>query len=502
MDIKLEKLALYIPVILSIGIGFLIIFITARSGIGVSPDSVSYIVAARDLFKVEFLKDYINWPPLLPLILGVINKIGVDPLVSSRYLNAICMSGIIYFGYQYFKLLNLKIFSLRLGLLLLFLSYPLLYCCVHLWTEPLFILFMILTIYSGTKYVLTLNRKWIITLIMTTALATLTRYAGIIYLCIGLTSIMFSIQSRSEKWKVSIVYVVFSLFPIGIWFGRNYLKYNLFREFFGYSNQTIWDNTHHAIATMIKWFIPIPFNYVIPFLLILSIGGLMSFLFYKREYLENIKTRLINNPGFVINIVFIAVYLCYLILFVSREAIDVVGDRYLIPVFFPMIVGIVTLVSYLINKMPRKIMILTIVLLFELLYSSIRFTKLSVFILNSDISNFASKSWQNSPTILYLKSNSNVSDLYLSNNVFPVKVNTLIRPMASPRKYYYNSDTPTEDLDILKDKLAHQVGSKLVWFTNGDIASSYYTLEELMYHFIITEEKQFDDGVIYAIKNK
>jgi len=503
MDTKHEKLIAYFAIVLSIGIGLIIIFITSRSGIGVSPDSVSYIVAARDLFKVEFLKDYINWPPLFPLILGIINKIGIDPLISSRYLNAICMSGIIYLGYQYLKLLKLKTYSIGLGLLLLFFSYPLLYCSIHLWTEPLFVFWTMLIFYSGIKYLQTLGWRWLILLIAATALTTLTRYTGIIYMCVGLSSIIFSSQSLRSKWTAGIIYVITSLIPIGIWFIRNYLTYNLFREFFGFSQQTIWDNIQQTYATIVKWFVPIPFSYIVPSLIVFGIGGLLLFVFSKRNYLGKNQIWLMESPELKINIIFVGIYLLYLILFVSREAIDVIGDRYLIAVFIPIVVIITIYINQFLSVITKRIIPITIILfIFEIAYFSIRFTRLSLTTINSDIRNYTSESWQNSSTINYLKSTTDISGLYLSNNVFPVKVNTLIRPIASPRKYYYNSNTSTEDLKVIKDKLTQQGLAKLIWFINGDIASNYYSLDELKTKFNFIGEIKLDDGIIYTIKNQ
>jgi 4-amino-4-deoxy-L-arabinose transferase-like glycosyltransferase len=68
---------------------------STRSGPGISPDSVGYLSAARSFSELGTLKTYAGvpistWPPGLPLLLGLFEKLGVGGESAAVGLNVVC----------------------------------------------------------------------------------------------------------------------------------------------------------------------------------------------------------------------------------------------------------------------------------------------------------------------------------------------------------------------------------------------------------------------------
>jgi len=130
-------------------LGFILVFIaTDTFGPGVSPDSIGYIAAARSLAEGRGYLNYDGspftlWPPLFPTILAVGASFGIDLLQFARFFNALIFGLTIFIIGQ----LSSRLFDSHLlravatGSALL--SFPLLKMSVMVWTEPLFILLVL-----------------------------------------------------------------------------------------------------------------------------------------------------------------------------------------------------------------------------------------------------------------------------------------------------------------------------------------------------------------------
>src|SRR5437879_1284014 len=69
-------------------LGIVMLLFSTRWGVGLSPDSVAYIAAARDLLNGHGYTT-ILWAPLFPMFVTAIGLFRVDPLVGARGLNAV-----------------------------------------------------------------------------------------------------------------------------------------------------------------------------------------------------------------------------------------------------------------------------------------------------------------------------------------------------------------------------------------------------------------------------
>jgi len=211
----------------------LLAFMTARWGLGLSPDSAAYVGAARTLLKGEGLRlDFdplrspiTNWPPLLPVVLAALGYFGVDPLAGVRILNITLFGfNILLFGW----ILKRYTDSIKIafgGAFLFMFSRTAIEIHTIAYAEPLFIAlgftgFAVLLEYleHPKKYILLPAAAFL------TGLACLTRYAGIAYAASGTLILIFlERQSFRKRVRDSSVFLFLSCMPVGLWFLRNYL---------------------------------------------------------------------------------------------------------------------------------------------------------------------------------------------------------------------------------------------------------------------------------------
>lgn len=168
-------------------IGFSIIQIFARhSGIGVSPDSVTYISAARSFSAGHGLIQFDHQPLIVfpagyPLFLGIINFITrLDPLVFGAILNGLMFAVVIYLSGGIMNQFRIPSkWYKRILLSCLAFSPSLLEVYSMLWSETLFILLLFVFIIFFRQYLESYSIRSLLFASFIAALACITRYAGV-----------------------------------------------------------------------------------------------------------------------------------------------------------------------------------------------------------------------------------------------------------------------------------------------------------------------------------
>ena len=174
----------------------LIILGTSKYGPGISADSVAYMHAARSLAAGKgyvyfgFDAPFIQWPPLYPSLLAIAELLGLDVATAANYLNAFILGLIIFiFGVWAAKNIRYRIYVLW-GLVALVFSVPLLYVSRYVWSEPLFILLLLLFIIEVEKYIKTQKHGFLLLAAVFAALACMTRYIGVVLVLTGVVVIL------------------------------------------------------------------------------------------------------------------------------------------------------------------------------------------------------------------------------------------------------------------------------------------------------------------------
>lgn len=237
--------------------GFIAVAYATVWGAALSDDSYFYISPARSLLSGQGFNLTAKYPPALPLILSVIGLIGVDPLISIRWLNAILFSlDIFLLAAIIFSLTKSYAFSL-IGAFLTLISSTLI--MVHSWamSEALFISFTLAGLLIYSIFQRSESREVPFFTGLFFGLAAATRYVGISLLLAG--GIFWLVEpGRSFRARVRKV-LIFSLVgvaPLVAWLIHNTLTAGqpISQEFGWYpmpASQWV-----SFLNTIFLWFIP------------------------------------------------------------------------------------------------------------------------------------------------------------------------------------------------------------------------------------------------------
>ena len=194
-------------------------------GISTGPDSILYISISEDLSEWKgFNEQY--YPPLFPLMVAVVIALGIENgLVAAQYVNTIA------FGVTIIVLLVWISGRIESRFLILWAGSA---CALspflgnifsYALQEPLFILFTVLSLYKLDRFLDNDKQSALIWAAVFTSLALLTRNMGI---AIVATTILVVLTKKGpgflSKVRHIAIYSVISIAPIGIWTLRAYLK--------------------------------------------------------------------------------------------------------------------------------------------------------------------------------------------------------------------------------------------------------------------------------------
>jgi 4-amino-4-deoxy-L-arabinose transferase-like glycosyltransferase len=198
---------------------------------GMFPDSVTYIMGARNILAGNGFSQFSGtkgielitvWPPLYSYVLATMGIAGMDAIRASRLLNIVLMGLdlLLFTGLVIHETRN-KILTILAGFLFLF-SVPLFERYTWALTEPLFFTLLLGTIIIYYLFLQTHKVGWLVVLGFGTALLYLTRYAGIFMSVVWLPTILL-VSIPKRRMKNVILYLV-GLLPLiiihSIW---NYL---------------------------------------------------------------------------------------------------------------------------------------------------------------------------------------------------------------------------------------------------------------------------------------
>jgi hypothetical protein len=211
------------------------ILLSTRSGVGVHPDTVTYVEAAQNLLNgvgLRVLSDdgeftvLTHFPPLYSIVLALFGLIGWDPLSGARWMNSFLfaanglITGLLVRRYNQS---NLIFFS---TLFLFATSVDMLSIHAMTYSEPLFIFLCLMGTSFFLRYLDTQRSKPLVISSGCFALALLSRYAGIFLLMLGALSIwMMDSEQKARKLKDSLIFTAIYSFPIGLWIARNLVVY-------------------------------------------------------------------------------------------------------------------------------------------------------------------------------------------------------------------------------------------------------------------------------------
>ncbi len=208
-------------------LGMAMLFVATKlEVISLSPDSVHYFAAAKSFSAGHGFIDvdgtaFTTWPPLYPIILGSLKFVGLNLFWAARVLHIALFGTFIWLAALLAKQYLVSRIMLVLFLVLLTSSGVLLTLSVFAWTEPLFLVFVLVAFRLLKQHLQ--HRRWrsLVFLAVVAALACLTRYIGVAL--VGTVAVVILLQpdwAWRQRLLVAAAFLGITLAPLALWVVR------------------------------------------------------------------------------------------------------------------------------------------------------------------------------------------------------------------------------------------------------------------------------------------
>ncbi|NSW91617.1 MAG: hypothetical protein HPY74_13250 [Firmicutes bacterium] len=505
-NIGFKYIAVSFFILFSVSGFLLILYSTSKYGPASTHDSVAYMYAAESLLKgkglVYFGYDtpYVQWPPLYPVLLSGISLLGHNLLIAAGYLNGFIFALIIFFsGYWLLKGTGNCIISIT-GSIAVLASIPLTYVSKFIWSEPLFILLLLLFMISLDNYIYKSSLRFLIEGALFAALACLTRYIGITIIITGCILLLIQQKKFINRFVETVIFGFISSTPAVLWITRNYLLFNTLTGGRPPAQNTFDENITITFKTLASWFAPDYSESIFYVMLALLVS--ISVITIIKNFYESVGQAGQNKNRvyrIIIPLVFSFVYVGYLIISASAVAFDSINSRLLVPVYVPLIMTIFFTLNDIIALQNGKIRNIVIKCLFIVFYSIWLLYPISEITVSTRYSHekgagiLASEWWINSGLMDYIRKLPGENRVY-SNFPDAVYIHTGKKAGYTPKK----EGLAPYGLDKFKKSVENSDCIYIAWF-NMDTINNIYCIDELKDYFTIQVVEKFPDGVIYKI---
>jgi hypothetical protein len=337
-------------------LGLVVVYFTARWGIGTSPDSVIYIGGARNLAMGQGFSMPYGVPPHEPItfhapfysvLLSLFGLIGVDPMAGARWLNGLLFGATIL-------LVGLLLQSFAkgddstagwialIGAFLALTSATLLEIHVMAWSETAFLFFSLVGFILLAGYLENSNRWLLCGAAILVGLAFLSRYIGITLLATGFLGLLiFGRKVMRKRLVDAVLFAGVGVLPMALWLVRNLGQAGTATSRVVSFHPIMRDHLAQGLATISSWLlVPDTASGVIQLIPLAAIAiGFLAVVFIqgRKGGPTSAAGAIIRLPvaGFLkLAALFIPVYLAFLALSISfMDANTQLNGRILSPVF-------------------------------------------------------------------------------------------------------------------------------------------------------------------------
>lgn len=485
----------------------IILLLTTPFGAGLTPDSVAYISAARNLSEGNGFLTYnglhlVIQPPLYSILLAAIKKItSVDPQIAAGYVNALLFGTIIYLS-GLILLRYLKSFALIiLGTVSVLISYALVQASFMALSELLFIFLVLLFIYYFGKYQIKRDFISLFLFSIPVSLACLTRYTGVIIILTGVLCIVFFTENRKkEKYRHLVIFLLITVLPITLWIIRNYFISGTLTGLRAASSYTLFENISFFYYTVLSWYFPLNLAGIYFVFIFLIVSTWILFGRTPAKFSTGEIFKLIGPA-----LIFVISYSWIIIVSSTTTAYDKISDRLLSPIYIPLLFALffigdrilLWLRKYVHQRSVTLLFVTGIILLMifpakKTIQIGEQFTDLSGW-------GFNSYEWRENKTIEYLNQHKLFEKNYkfYSNEPEAVYILTGLTTMCSPPKRFYNSPQLFDLIGNPKESWEKGEDVCLIWLNNST-RNYLFTVNELQKNIKMTEVVHLKDGEIYT----
>jgi len=479
--------------------GFFIIFLfTRHSGIGVCPDGVVYTTAAENLITTGKYVDFthgpvIDFPAFYPMFLtGMMWITGLKPLVFAPFLNAFLFAMIIYlagvimeqFEYRskWYKAAILSCIVLSPGLLE---DYSM------MWSETIFILFLLLFMMAMYRYLRSASKKALIAAAVITSVACITRYAGITIIATG--GIIILVNNKLSLWRRVADGLIFGVI------GSVLLVVNVLRNYMvsgtltGHREQSITPlvaNVHDAGIVFSNWLPLLHENYSTAIIVVAAIIAGLTLLCVTQFSKDRRIFRYESMAS-----AYALFYILFMIITASISRFEGLNSRFLTPAFIPLLWSgsywLVPLTKHS-QTFKKKFALATLGIL---ILGVFQYNQVAADaetwdgVKDAGIPGYTEDQWTKSETVQFIE-----------KNALPFKTNYTIYSDAYDAVYWFTGRPgkflPVREFKPAVKQFLDDPHCYMVWFNDGANAD----LVDLNFITRVKKMKlvrQFSDGAIY-----
>ena len=484
-------------------------------GLGLSPDSVVYIGAARSLLaghgfslpaESALFSPITHYPPLYSSLLAVTGVVAADPLDGAIWLNVAAFTINIYLsGFLLFAALGSWQLAL-LGSLFTVTGFSLVQAHTMAWSEALFIMLELLSLLLLLRY-LEKPRKQILLIASTVAgLSVLCRYAGFALVASGLTGILFlGARERRDKLTDALVFVGIAVLPVAFWGARNWhLGGNAFNRTVSF-HPTGLHQIFEVPGVLAGWFSFWLLTFdarVILWLALMITGFVLSFCYLRQPRSIDLRRA---DALILVMVIVVASYMAMLSLSLAfLDAQIPVDSRTLSPIYVPSMILLIALSTrFVLIAGSRSHAGLCVSICLALLLAAQ--LQSSVYWLQSNYQNgigYAGRVWRESQTLNRLKRMMPATVLF--SNAPDVLYTLLNKPAVMiPRKTQPDTNLPNRQYLAQTAELRRWLKEErglLVYFYRVDWRWYLPAAEELERTLGLDVVARENDGVIYQAR--
>jgi len=492
MPTGIKSLFWIILVILALIAGFLVSYATSLYGIGLSQDSVVYMAAAQNIAAGNGITSYNGtpvtlWPPLYPFIVALFGLLTrSDVVVVARSLNILLAVIVVLLTGIYARQLKMSDIPALGAAAITAWSFPIVATRVMAWSEPLFLVFVVLSLMALTRYITHRTVYSLLFFTIAASLAAVTRYIGVVMIPIGLIVILlFSKTRRLNRLTSALAVSLIASIPLLAFLIRNWLVSGSIMGPRHPPTITLLANALETARVIAGWFLPANLSdngfVVLAGVLIVQLLLVAAFLEYRRTHDPKQSALLLYAPI----LLFIVFYIAFLLFSTTTTNLNLVNDRYLIPVFVPLMLVIFGSLSIIIEevqvRLNKAVVAVAFMLLTLLLLAwPLRVTLASAAHWRDNGEGFNAAIWDRNETIQYLKENPSLfSDkIIYSNYPHAIFAHFRLASESVPYHYYVGTTNVLWTLDALSGKWPSD-DALVVWFDWGDWQTHLYRPEEL-----------------------
>jgi hypothetical protein len=487
----------------------LVLLSTAKYGAGLSPDSTAYLDVARSLisgkgFVFHTGNPLVWYAPFYSMLLALIGfATRLDPAAFAHVVNAVLFAFVIYLSARLLQTGSrlATVYSL-LSVCAVLLSAPFSLVYAMAWSECLFIPLVLLYLVFAQHYWDRGGMLPLAVMILSTALACLTRYIGIALVPAGAATIMLAsgVNFRARLAR-AFAFATLSLVPLGFWVARNYrLSGTLVGDRFP-SGFTFGHSVILCVQKMLSWYaIPglVSKFVVLAWMVVLATTVLSS---------KTARGRLTSGLRAIISdhtpiVLFLVAFLVATLMAARRDA--TIDSRMLSPVYVALTLVLLKLAYQLLcpTQPPTTAFASTgpvVLLALWLCFPLTRIAQSTKGRLRDGAGDYSKRIWRESETVAYAKQMLSTNNVHVYSNDPGVlwelaRLNATLAPM----KTVYSSRKLANKLGDLVGRWPPEGEAYLVWFENAG-RPYLFSVAELEEIANIEEIAHVSDGSIYRV---